>query len=122
LQLICHYNGNFIFKVIFRLFFGDDRFVQNLVFYGVSQNTGKRIDEENFKNRIIRLGAWLSNPYIAFAAGALVEIVAYCVVHLVLDRWGRKLTFCIFVILFGIVSFLVVPVQMFMIKNSRSMI
>ncbi|CAF1264627.1 unnamed protein product [Adineta steineri] len=77
-------------------------FVQNLVFYGVSQNTG----------------AWMSNPYIAFGAGALVEIVAYCVVHLVLDRWGRKLTFCAFVFTFGIVAYLVVPVQMLMEKNS----
>lgn len=64
------------------------------------------------------LGRWLSNPYIAFGAGALVEIVAYLVVHLVLDRWGRKLPFCTFVFLFGIVSFLVVPIQTLMVKDS----
>ncbi|UJR09792.1 hypothetical protein I4U23_014018 [Adineta vaga] len=81
-------------------------FVQNLVFYGVSQNTG----------------AWLSNPYVAFAAGAIVEIVAYCVVHLVLDRWGRKLPFCTFVFLFGIVAYLVVPIQTMMVTNSQAQI
>jgi hypothetical protein len=68
----------------------------------------------------IFLGSWLENPYIAFAAGALVELVAYFVVHLVLDRWGRKIPFCAFVLLFGIVAFLVVPIQMFMLKNSPS--
>ncbi|CAF1306823.1 unnamed protein product [Rotaria sordida] len=78
-------------------------FVQNLVFYGVSQNTG----------------AWLTDPYIAFLAGALVEIVAYFIVHLVLNRWGRKLVYCIFVLLFGLFSFFVVPIQMFMLKNSQ---
>ncbi len=69
--------------------------------------------------KIICLGAWLTNPYIAFAAGAAVEIGAYFVVHLVLDRWGRKIPYCAFVLLFGIVAFLVVPIQMFMLKNSR---
>ncbi|CAF3255495.1 unnamed protein product [Rotaria socialis] len=78
-------------------------FVQNLVFYGVSQNTGE----------------WLPNPYISFFAGALIEIAAYCVVHLVLDRFGRKLTYCGFVLFFGIVAFLVLPIQMFITTDSR---
>ncbi|CAF4584025.1 unnamed protein product [Rotaria sp. Silwood1] len=78
-------------------------FVQNLVFYGVSQNTG----------------AWLTNPYIAFFAGALVEIAAYFVVHLVLNRWGRKLPYSTFVFLFGLFAFFVVPIQMLMPKDSR---
>jgi MFS family permease len=71
------------------------------------------------KKKKFFLGTWLTNPYIAFAAGALVEIVAYLVIHLVLDRWGRKKPYCGFVLLFGIVAFLVVPIQMFMLKNSR---
>ena len=75
-----------------------DRFVQNLVFYGISQSTGR----------------WLTDPYVAFGAAALVEIVAYFVVHLVLDRWGRKLTFCLFVFSFGIVAFLVTPIELLM--------
>ncbi|CAF1291039.1 unnamed protein product [Rotaria sp. Silwood1] len=77
-------------------------FVQNLVFYGVSQNTG----------------AWLANPYIAFFAGALVELAAYVVVHLVLNRWGRKIPYCTFVFLFGLFAFFVVPIQMLMPKDS----
>jgi MFS family permease len=67
---------------------------------------------------MVRLGAWLSNPYIAFAAGACVETVAYFVVHLVLDRFGRKLPYCAFVFAFGIVALMVVPIQMLMIKHS----
>jgi len=59
------------------------------------------------------------NPYISFAAGAFVEIVAYFVVHLVLHRWGRKVTYCAFVIGFAIFASLVVPIQMLMIKESR---
>ncbi|CAF0825598.1 unnamed protein product [Rotaria sordida] len=78
------------------------RFVQNLVFYGVSQNTG----------------AWLRNPYISFAAGALIEIAAYFVAHCVLHRWGRKATYGLFVIGFAIFAFLVVPIQMLMIKGN----
>lgn len=70
---------------------------------------------------MICLGAWLENPYIAFAAGALVEIAAYAVVHLALDRWGRKIPYCAFVFLFGVVAFMVVPVQMFVSKDSRGM-
>lgn len=66
-----------------------------------------------------RSGAWLDNPYVAFAAGAVVEIGAYVVIHLVLDHWGRKIPYCAFVLLFGIIAFLVVPVQMYMEKDSR---
>lgn len=65
------------------------------------------------------LGTWLVNPYVSFAASALVEITAYFVVHLTLDRCGRKLTYSAFVMGFVIVAFLVVPIQMLMIKNSR---
>jgi len=80
------------------------RFVQNLVFYGVSQNTG----------------AWLANPYISFGASAVVEIAAYILLHLVLDRWGRKKPYCIFVLVFALVAFLVLPVQMLLEKGSTS--
>jgi hypothetical protein len=95
--------------------------VQNLVFYGVSQNTGKWLSHTRDRDdkAILLSGRWLSNPYVAFGAGALVEIVAYCVVHLVLDRWGRKLPFCAFVFFFGIVAFTVVPIQMLMVKDSH---
>ncbi|UJR36301.1 hypothetical protein I4U23_029030 [Adineta vaga] len=77
-------------------------FVQNLVFYGVSQNTG----------------VWLSNPYISFGASAVVEIISYATVHLALRYWGRKAVYCVFVMGFAIFAFLVVPVQMLMIKDS----
>jgi hypothetical protein len=68
------------------------------------------------------LGAWLLNPYISFAAGAIVEIFAYLIVHLVLHRWGRKVTYCSFVIGFAVFAFLVVPIQILMIKDSHGII
>jgi hypothetical protein len=67
----------------------------------------------------IVVGAWLLNPYISFAAGAIIELIAYGVVHLVLHRWGRKATYCSFVMGFAICAFLVLPIQMLMIKDSR---
>ncbi|CAF2083479.1 unnamed protein product [Rotaria magnacalcarata] len=77
-------------------------FVQNLVYYGVSQSTG----------------AWLVNPYISFGAGAVIEIFAYFIAHCVLRRWSRKTTYSSFVIGFVIFAFLVVPIQMLTIKGS----
>ncbi|CAF1400972.1 unnamed protein product [Adineta ricciae] len=78
-------------------------FVQNLVFYGISQNTG----------------AWLKNPYISFGISALVEFAAYFVVQLVLDRLGRKLPYCLFVIALALVTLLVLPIQIFLPKDSQ---
>ncbi|CAF0834845.1 unnamed protein product [Adineta steineri] len=75
--------------------------VQNLVFYGVSQNTG----------------SWDLNPYLSFALSATVELVAYIVVHLILDRVGRKLPYCLFSMLFGIIALLTIPVQKYMPKQ-----
>lgn len=66
-------------------------------------------------------GAWLKNPYVSFGASAVVELAAYSVVHLVLDRWGRKLTYCLFVIVLTIVATLVIPIQMLLPKDSTSM-
>jgi len=65
-------------------------------------------------------GAWLKDPYIAFGIAAVVEIAAYIVVHLVLDRWGRKLPYCLFVIALATVALLVVPIQIFLPKDSKS--
>ena len=44
--------------------------------------------------------------------------MAYFVVHLVLDRWGRKLTFCLFVFAFGVVALIVTPVELLMTDAS----
>lgn len=70
----------------------------------------------------ILVGAWLANPYISFAVGAIVEIAAYFVVQLVLHRWGRKTTYCLFVAGIVIFAFLVLPIQMIMIKDSRGIL
>lgn len=94
------------FQAIFLIisFFAFLRLVQNLVFYGVSQNTG----------------TWNLNPYLSFTVSALVELMGYILVQLILDRIGRKLPYCLFATLFGLVAILVLPVQKFMVKDSSS--
>ncbi|CAF0791707.1 unnamed protein product [Adineta steineri] len=74
---------------------------QNLVFYGVSQNTG----------------AWELDPYLSFALSGVVELFAYIVIHLILNRLGRKLPYCLFAILFGLIALLTLPVQAFLSEN-----
>ena len=71
---------------------------------------------------LIRIGAWDLNPYLSFTVSALVELAAYVIVHLILDRIGRKIPYCLFAILFGIVALLVLPIQGFMTKNSRGLL
>jgi MFS family permease len=62
-------------------------------------------------------GAWEMNPYLSFAVSALVELFAYILVHLILDRVGRKRPYCLFAILFGITAILVIPVQKYTTEN-----
>jgi hypothetical protein len=50
---------------------------------------------------------------------AVVELLAYILVHLILDRVGRKKPYCLFAVLFGIVALLVLPVQKFLTKDSQ---
>ncbi|CAF3703981.1 unnamed protein product [Rotaria socialis] len=78
-------------------------FAQNLVFYGVSQSTG----------------SWDLDPYLSFTISAFVELLAYILVHLILDRVGRKKPYFIFAILFAIIAFLIIPTQKFTTKNSQ---
>ena len=64
------------------------------------------------------VGSWKLNPYLSFAISATVELLAYILVHLILDRMGRKLPYCLFATLFAIVAILVLPVQRWMVKDS----
>ncbi|UJR10527.1 hypothetical protein I4U23_014730 [Adineta vaga] len=98
------FRSKIMFIISINLFF--QWLVQNLVFYGVSQNTG----------------SWKLNPYLSFTVSALVELTAYVIVHLILDRVGRKKPYCLFAILFGIVALLAIPVQKFMTKDSSAQI
>jgi len=93
-----------MFIISINLFF--QWLVQNLVFYGVSQNTG----------------SWKLDPYLSFTVSAVVELLAYILVHLILDRIGRKLPYCLFAVLFGVVAISVLPVQKFMTKDSSAQI
>jgi MFS family permease len=61
------------------------------------------------------------NPYLSFAVSAIVELLAYIFVHLILDRIGRKIPYCSFTMLFGLVAILVLPVQRFTIKDSQGL-
>ncbi|UJR32678.1 hypothetical protein I4U23_020138 [Adineta vaga] len=78
-------------------------FVQNLVFYGISQSTG----------------SWGFDPYLSFTISACVEILSYIVLHLVLNRIGRKRPYFVAVLCFAIIALLTIPVQNFMFKNSQ---
>lgn len=81
------------------------RLVQNLVFYGISQNAG----------------SWDLDPYMSFGVSAFVELMGYIIVHSILDRVGRKIPYISFVILFSIFSFLIIPIQYLMDKNGQSL-
>jgi len=95
------FRSRIMFLISLNLFF--QWLVQNLVFYGVSQNTG----------------SWKLNPYLAFTVSAFVELLAYIVVHLILDRIGRKIPYCFFALVFGLVALSIVPIQKYMTKNSQ---
>jgi MFS family permease len=70
----------------------------------------------------IQIGSWKLNPYLSFTVSALVELLAYIIVHLILDRIGRKLPYFFFAILFGIVALLALPVQKYLTKDSSSLL
>ncbi|UJR16153.1 hypothetical protein I4U23_003064 [Adineta vaga] len=76
--------------------------VQNLVYYGVSQNTG----------------SWQFDPYLSFALSAFVEMLAYVFIHIILDRLGRKFPYCAFATIFGLLALLVIPVQSFLSEKT----
>lgn len=67
-----------------------------------------------------RIGSWKLNPYLSFSLSAVVELLAYILVHLILDRVGRKKPYCLFAVLFGIVAISVVPIQVFLKDDSFS--
>jgi len=62
------------------------------------------------------------DPYTSFGLSAFVELLGYIVVHLILDRIGRKIPYCGFVILFSIISIFIIPVQYLMEKDGKSLI
>ena len=111
---------SFVFEKIIYLL----RLVQNLVFYGISQNTGTIFKLFNLILSCLlkKKGSWKLNPYLSFGVSATVELFGYFLVHLILDRIGRKLPYCSFAIIFGIVAILVLPVQKFMIKGSKGLL
>ncbi len=77
---------------------------------------------QDFTQKKSKIGSWDLDPYTSFGISAFVELLGYIVVHLILDRIGRKIPYCCFVILFSIISFLIIPVQYLMEKNGQSLI
>ena len=67
------------------------RMVNNFIFYGLGLKSSD-------------LGV---NPYFSFALSAIVEILAYVLVHLILDRLGRKMPYFAFLFLAGVACCLV---------------
>lgn len=60
--------------------------INNFVFYGVGLKSND-------------LGM---NPYLTFAISAVFELLAYITTHHIVDRVGRKWTYCIFLLSAGI--------------------
>ncbi|CAF3626153.1 unnamed protein product [Rotaria sp. Silwood1] len=90
-----------MFIISINLFF--QWFVQNLVFYGISQSTG----------------SWGFNPYLSFTISALVEILSCMAIHPLLNRVGRKLPYFIAALCFAIIALLIIPIQNSILKNSQ---
>lgn len=100
------------------------RFVQNLVFYGVSQSTGswgfdpyRMLMKQLLITMKINWFYW--KTLVSFTISACVEILSYVVLHLTLNRVGRKWPYFVAVLLFATIALLTIPVQSFMTKNSR---
>jgi len=104
LRWICPING--LYKILF-----------SMEFHKIRVNSNWRKKTKRLHIWFVS-GAWLKNPYIAFGISALVEIAAYAVVQLVLDRWGRRKTYCLFVISLSFVALLIIPIQMLLPKDS----
>ena len=47
------------------------------------------------------------SPYLSFAISASVEVFAYILTQMVLDRLGRKLPYCTFLFIGGVSCFLI---------------
>ncbi|CAF1313314.1 unnamed protein product [Rotaria sordida] len=90
-----------MFIISINLFF--QWFVQNLVFYGISQSTG----------------SWGFNPYLSFTISALVEILSCIAIHPLLNRVGRKLPYFIAALCFSIIALLIIPMQNLILKNKQ---
>jgi hypothetical protein len=66
------------------------------------------------------LGAWQFDPYLSFTLSTFVELLAYVLVHIILNRLGRKIPYCISAILFGLFALLVLPIQSLLSDNESS--
>ena len=98
------------------------RLAQNLVFYGVSQNTGESFFSSCSTVYYSILGAWQFDPYLSFALSAFVELLAYVFIHIILNRLGRKIPYCTFAIVFGLLALLVLPIQTFLSADKSSLL
>ena len=56
---------------------------------------------------------------VSFTISACVEILSYIVLHLVLNRIGRKKPYFIAVLCFAIIALLTIPIQNSTQKNSQ---
>jgi hypothetical protein len=99
-------------------------FVQNLVFYGISQSTGSWGFDPYCKYLKLVFLYFFSNITIqylvSFTISACVEILSYIVLHLVLDRIGRKRPYFVAVFCFAMIALLRIPIQNLMLENSQS--
>jgi hypothetical protein len=117
LSMVVYFFSEEFYSVLFR-------FVQNLVFYGISQSTGSWGFDPYCKYFTIGSYHFFSNItyVVSFTISACVEIMSYIVLHLVLNRIGRKLPYFVAVLCFALIALMTIPVQSLMLKNSQSIL
>ncbi len=49
-----------------------------------------------------------------------MELLAYVLIHIILNRLGRKIPYCTFAIVFGLLALLVLPIQSFLSERKSS--
>ena len=112
-------NQVLIYKRTSSIRLGSYKILYFTVSHKIPVNFSKNYVNQEYDN--LSLGSWKLNPYLSFTVSALVELAGYVVVHLILDRIGRKKPYCLFAVLFGIVALLAIPVQKYMTKDSTGL-
>ena len=98
------------------------RFVQNLVFYGVSQSTDTWGFDPYRKwlMSILFIGIHSNWCSVSFTISAVVEILSCLAIHPVLNRVGRKPPYFIAALGFSLIALTAILTPYLTLKNSQS--
>lgn len=100
------------------------RFVQNLVFYGISQSTGSWGFDPYCKlilrRHFVFFLMYLFWSLVSFTISALVEILSCIAIHPILNRVGRKVPYFIAAVCFAVVALGTIFLQNLLTKDAES--